>query len=293
LEPTDDDQTVRNDITVQRTDGSSSRVTLDTGTLSTLAPPSGVGRYTDSVTLNLASDSQTLDHAGWLLHLGTWDETRYPVVKVVLSKVPGSLETAAAVDVGDRIQITNPPAWLPPDTIDLMVQGYSETLDQFTWNLDFNCTPAGPWDVAWAGDASTASSPASSVDGHGGQRRSWRTSRRRRRTSTSPPRRARVVAERPGHAVRLAGRGRGHDGDRAASAAQPNPFFDTATTGWTRRVPRSPGRQTYVMPAPPGPRLPADCPGRRRSGRRRERPTDRGRLHHAGRLLHRVMWVFS
>lgn len=158
LEPTDDDQGVHNDVTVQRTGGSSSRVTLDTGALSTLAPPSGVGRYSDSVTRNLFDDDQTLESAGWRLHLGTWDETRYPVVKMMLSKAPALLETAAAVDIGDRIQITNPPSWLPPDTIDLMVQGYTETLDQFTWNIDFNCTPAGPWDAAWAGDASTASS---------------------------------------------------------------------------------------------------------------------------------------
>jgi hypothetical protein len=159
LEPTDDDQSVRNDRTVARVGGSSSRLTLDTGPLSTQAPPTGVGRYDDSVTRNLATDDQTLDHAGWLLHVGTWDETRYPVVRLVLSKVPAMLESAAAVDIGDRIQITNPPSWLPLDTADLQVQGYSEVLDQFTWNLDFNCIPAGPWDVAWAGDASTASSP--------------------------------------------------------------------------------------------------------------------------------------
>lgn len=159
LEPTDDDQGVRNDRTVARVGGSSSRLTLDTGALSTLAPPNGVGRYDDSVTRNLASDDQTLDHAGWLLHLGTWDETRYPVVRMMLSKAPSLLEAAAAVDIGDRIKITNPPSWLPLDTIDLMVQGYSETLDQFTWTLEFNCSPAGPWDVAWAGDYTTASSP--------------------------------------------------------------------------------------------------------------------------------------
>jgi len=159
LEPTDDDQSVRNDRTVARTGGSSSRLTLDTGTLSTQAPPNGVGRYDDSVSRNLATDDQTLDHAGWLLHVGTWDETRYPVVRLVLSKVPSLLESAAAVDIGDRIQIDNPPSWLPLDTIDLQVQGYSETLDQYTWDLDYNCTPAGPWDVAWAGDPNTASSP--------------------------------------------------------------------------------------------------------------------------------------
>lgn len=158
FEPNYDDQSVRNDRTVQRTNGSSTRKTLDTGALSTQSPPNGVGRYDDSTTENLYADSQTPDHAGWLLHLGTWDETRYPVVQMRLSKVPALLETVAAVDVGDRFQITNPPAWLPPDTIDLMVQGYQEVLDQFTWDIAFNCTPAGPWDVTFAGDGTTTSS---------------------------------------------------------------------------------------------------------------------------------------
>jgi len=158
LEPTDDDQTVRNDITVQRAGGSSTRRTLDTGALSTQSPPSGVGRYTDSVTENLFEDAQTGDHAGLRLHLGTWDETRYPVVRIKLAKATHLIEDAASLDVGDRFHIDNPPAWLPPDTIDLMVQGYAETLDQFTWDLDYNCSPAGPWDVAWAGDDDTATS---------------------------------------------------------------------------------------------------------------------------------------
>lgn len=157
LEPTEDDQQSRNDITVSRAGGSSTRLTLDTGSLSTQAPPNGIGRYPDSVTRNVATDAQTGEHAGWLLHLATWDETRYPVVRMMLAKAPGLIEAAAAVDIGDRVQVTNPPSWLPPDDIGLMVQGYSETLDQFTWNLDFNCTPAGPWDVAWAGDDVTAS----------------------------------------------------------------------------------------------------------------------------------------
>jgi hypothetical protein len=156
LEPVDDDQRVRNDITVARTGGSSARATLDEGTLSTQAPPDGVGRYDESVTLSLFDDDQVNDHAGWRLHLGTWDATRFPVVKVMLANAVHMLEDAAALDIGDRFHITNPPSWLPPDTIDLMVQGYTETLDQFTWTLEYNCSPAGAWDVAWTGDADTA-----------------------------------------------------------------------------------------------------------------------------------------
>ncbi|AVH58658.1 hypothetical protein C4B68_26080 [Streptomyces dengpaensis] len=150
LEPVDDDQAVRNDVTVTRTGGSSARVTLDTGALSVLAPPDGVGRYDESVTLNLFEDDQADDHAGWLLWLGTQDVTRYPVLHVELSAAPSLIESVTALDLGDRITISNPPAWLPPDTIDLLMQGYTETIDQFEWGFDFNCTPARPFDVASA-----------------------------------------------------------------------------------------------------------------------------------------------
>ncbi|WP_030798981.1 hypothetical protein [Streptomyces sp. NRRL S-337] len=153
LEPTDDDQHVRNDVTVARINGSSARSTLDVGALSTQAPPFGVGRYDDSSTLNLVTDDQPAQHAGWGLHMGTWDETRYPVVRVNLARAPGLIDAATTVKVGDRVTIASPPPWLPPDTIDLIVQGYAETLSQFEWTLEFNATPAGPWNVAYLDDS--------------------------------------------------------------------------------------------------------------------------------------------
>jgi hypothetical protein len=155
LDPVDDDQNVTNDVTVQRTDGAIARVTLDSGALSTQPPPDGIGLYDTAHTLNLLDDEQPLNHAGWRLHVGTWDETRFPQVTVNLAAAPASIEAAAAVDVGSRIQITNPPVWLPPDTLDLLVQGYSEVMDQYRWTITYNCTPAGPFDVAWAGDDDT------------------------------------------------------------------------------------------------------------------------------------------
>ncbi|WP_199572764.1 hypothetical protein [Streptomyces murinus] len=152
LEPTDDDQGITNDVTVQRTSGSSAHVTLSTGALSTQVPPNGIGLYDTSSTLNLLDDTQPINHAGWLLHVGSWDETRFPVITVNLATAPTSIESAAAVDTGSRVQITNPPAWLPPDTIDLLVQGYAETLAQFTWTLAYNCVPYGPFKVAYESD---------------------------------------------------------------------------------------------------------------------------------------------
>ncbi|MCZ4511586.1 hypothetical protein O3Q52_26025 [Streptomyces sp. ActVer] len=152
LDPVEDDQGLTNDVTVQRTSGSSARLTLDEGTLSTQAPPLGVGLYDSSHTLPLYDDTQPAFHAGWKLHLGTWDELRFPVVTVNLAAAPELIDDAASVDIGSRLQIANPPAWLPPDTIDLHVQGYSEVMDQSTWTVAFNCTPAGPYSVAFEGD---------------------------------------------------------------------------------------------------------------------------------------------
>lgn len=152
LDPVEDDQNLTNDVTVKRTSGSSARLTLDSGTLSTQAPPNGVGLYDTSQELALHTDDQPAFHAGWRLHLGTWDELRVPVVTVNLANAPESIDDAASVDIGSRLQITAPPVWLPPDTMDLMVQGYQEVLGQFTWTLAFNCTPAGPYSVAFEGD---------------------------------------------------------------------------------------------------------------------------------------------
>lgn len=153
LAPVDDDQSVTNDVTVARTSGSSARTTLDTGALSTAAPPDGIGLYDTSYTLNLLDDSQPQHHAGWRLHVGTWDETRYPQVTVNLAAAPASIENAAAVDVGSRLAITGLPSWLPPDDLSLRVEGYSEVMDQFTWTVVYNCSPHGPWTVAVADDA--------------------------------------------------------------------------------------------------------------------------------------------
>lgn len=147
LEPTDDDAHVVNDQTVQRIDGSSARAVLEDGPLSVQPPPDGVGRYDSSAQLSLASDDQAEPIAYWRLHLGTWDAPRYPVVHVNLAAAPHLIDKVLTVDQGDLIRITNPPPWLPPGDIDLIVQGYTESADQYAWDVYFTCTPAGPWRV--------------------------------------------------------------------------------------------------------------------------------------------------
>ncbi|MFE6225488.1 hypothetical protein [Streptomyces sp. NPDC057854] len=152
LEPVDDDQATRNDITVNRISGSSSRAVLETGPMSVEAPPNGVGLYDTTSDLSLATDDQPQHIAGWLLHLGTWDESRVPVVHLALHRTPHLIEAFLALELGDRIQITNTPPWLPPGPIDLIVQGISETPGIRTWTATLTCVPAGPWTVAVTDD---------------------------------------------------------------------------------------------------------------------------------------------
>ncbi|MEV8431992.1 hypothetical protein ACWHLZ_28100 [Streptomyces chartreusis] len=154
LKPTGDDDATENDVTVTRVGGSSGRAVLEEGALSVQAPPNGVGTgYDSSYSLSLHSDAQAAPHAYWRMHLGTYEGRRYPQVHVMVHKAPGLADQILAVDVGDKIVIQNPPKWVAPGDIELIVQGYEETFGgPFQWDIVFNCTPAAPWTVGVVGD---------------------------------------------------------------------------------------------------------------------------------------------
>ncbi|MBA9003658.1 hypothetical protein [Thermomonospora cellulosilytica] len=152
LEPIDDDQLVRNDVTVERVGGSSARAIDETSPLSVLPPPDGVGRYDESLSLSLFDDSRLADIAWWRVHLGTVDEARYPTVAVNLHRHPHLIPAALATDIRDRIRLDGLPPYVPPGPTDQIVEGYTETLGLYTWRIEFNTSPASPWDVAYADD---------------------------------------------------------------------------------------------------------------------------------------------
>ncbi len=153
LLPVEDDQALRNDITVTRKGGSSDRATQTTGPLAVTAPTdgTGVGRYDDAVELNLATDDQVPDTAGWALHLGTVDEARFPSIKVALAKltkVGNQLALdALSVDLDDRITIANLPLYASPDLVSQLARGYTEELNLYRHDITFNCAPASPYEL--------------------------------------------------------------------------------------------------------------------------------------------------
>lgn len=147
FEPVDDDQRIRNDVTRSRPGGSSARVVRENGPLSVQAPPLGVGTYDESVSVNVDTDDQLEQIAGWNMSLGTWDEARYKQLRILLHKHRDLIPAVAALDVGSIIRVTDLPEYWPPGPIDLMVEGYREDLTSLTWDITFACSPAGPWTV--------------------------------------------------------------------------------------------------------------------------------------------------
>lgn len=140
FEPIKDDQQVRNVISVTREGGSSATVTDQ-------ASVDKVGIYTDSVTLNLFSDAQALDAAGWRLHQGTVPDMRYAQVTTHLGAAPQIIDDWLTCDVASRIQVINLPPQRPNSQVQLMLEGYSEPISPETWDPSVNASPAQVWDV--------------------------------------------------------------------------------------------------------------------------------------------------
>ena len=156
FEPTEDDQGTRNRVTVTRGGGTSATVQRDDGALAVAE----IGLYDEAVTLSLADDDQPAEHAAWRVALGTHDEPRWPTIGVDLADSywladSALTEAVLAVDIGDRIDVSNLPAWLPPDDVRGLVTGYDEEIGPMHYRVTFTCLPERPYEVGvWDGTGS-------------------------------------------------------------------------------------------------------------------------------------------
>ena len=153
---TDDDQFTVNDWTVTNNNGSSYQLTLNDGTgMSVSNPPQGVGDYASTLTAYLYQDTQLPSLAGWMLHVSTCDEFRYPAVPFSLARtavINSVFYSLLGAELGDLVTIANPPQYLTFDIIRQIVAGQTEALGGFHYNLAWQCIPASPYDVAILND---------------------------------------------------------------------------------------------------------------------------------------------
>lgn len=149
LQPVPDDQFIRNDITLTRVNGSSVVVAQTTGIMSVNTPPNGVGDYTYSKSVYAYSDSQLANMASWLLSIGTVPEERYPVINIDMSRsaMVALYNSVGNMDVGDFIEIDNPPIWLTQTSIKQLAYGFTETLNAYQWTIGINAVPESPYSI--------------------------------------------------------------------------------------------------------------------------------------------------
>lgn len=156
LDPAYDDLLVRNDWTLTRgsstgSQGATVRVTLNDGSEMSVT---GLTDYGDSATVNVEADSQLADVAGWMVHVGTVDEHRWPVVPLNLARSEmAALQGAAmTVDAGDLVEIDSIPNTVLFDPVRQLALGFTEALGGKFWQMSYQEVPASPYTVITADD---------------------------------------------------------------------------------------------------------------------------------------------
>jgi hypothetical protein len=140
FEPVRDDQDIVNDVEVKRVGGSSARVVDEESV-------AREGRYKESVSVNIEDDSLLSHLAGNRVNLGTVRGMRFPAVAWNLRRSPDLAEQWLNCRLSHRVDITGPPAQYPPDDIQVILEGFTETLSMDGWTVRGYLSPYRPYKV--------------------------------------------------------------------------------------------------------------------------------------------------
>jgi hypothetical protein len=143
LIPIDDDQRTRNKVTAKRTAGGEATYEDEDGELGTAA----VGIYDDSIEVNSIYVDDLVDHASRRVALGTLPGYRYPNLTMALHHDPTLADEWLAASLSSRVDVTNIEdvrSQHPAGTISLLLEGYTQQLDQYQWDITMNTSPYEP-----------------------------------------------------------------------------------------------------------------------------------------------------
>lgn len=132
---------VANRVTAKNATGSEVTLVLETGPLSVLPPPDGVGEKRAQIDVSVDDESSQLeDIANWHLAKGTLEVPRYQSITIDLLAKPGLQTSCGSVREGDLITVTG----LEADLVRLLVVGIEESGAADRWDITYLCEP---WDV--------------------------------------------------------------------------------------------------------------------------------------------------
>lgn len=121
-----------NDVTGKRPTGPEVRV-LDADSIE------AYGVSAQSVTLLVTSDTEVADAVNWRVQGNKDPQVRLPSARFDLyTETSGYQAQLRGLELGDRITVTGLPSQAPASEVDLVVEGYSETIGLTGWDLTAN-----------------------------------------------------------------------------------------------------------------------------------------------------------
>lgn len=163
-EPTDDDQQLVNQVTVTKA------ITGEVARVENADSIAESGVQPLDVEANTASEAQLGPIASWLLGvgLGSRDEYRWPELPLNLLLTPDLIPAWLDFRVGGRVTLDDVADQLPGVTVDVLAEGWSESLhqvspDEVNWQITLNTVPAAPFTVGvYAAEGTTPAPDAPS-----------------------------------------------------------------------------------------------------------------------------------
>jgi hypothetical protein len=143
--PSFDELTLVNSSTVTRSNAAGTlSVQTKTDPVSSAPPPVGYGLATDTATSYASTDLDALCLAQSRVAANAYPGFRLPQITVDMLTAEHSLYAALAnIQIGSRIRVTNlPPAKSPTTQVDVIVEGWTETVGTEQYQVVFDTSPA-------------------------------------------------------------------------------------------------------------------------------------------------------
>lgn len=138
-----DDQGLINRATITR-DG-------ETASPQTVTDQASIDAYDESpwdTSLPVTTDEDAMQIAAWAVAVHAQPQPRTPSLKLdLLTRPDAFVNSILDVEIGDKVVITGLPDQAPAPSLELFVEGWTETISLGEWLIDANTSPAGPYDV--------------------------------------------------------------------------------------------------------------------------------------------------
>jgi hypothetical protein len=135
-----------NDMTVTRPGGSPARW-VDQASIDEF------GLYRDSVEIPAGTDVATLAAAQWRVGNYGTPRTRVPNVTVELARLerdaPSQVALLLTADISTKLRLSSLPTQAPASTVDVFVEGGTETITSRFWRIAFNTSPGDFSSPVW------------------------------------------------------------------------------------------------------------------------------------------------